>query len=118
MAKIRVWNTTTHVVMLDGGELLDPSKAAWTDAASAITQALLASGEVVDTGAKEPEAPPQENAVIIPSAEEIEAMTQPAAKPKASKPKRNVSEDTEVASQDEVQLVNESSSDVNDEESF
>jgi len=118
MAQIKVWNTTTHVVMLDGGELLDPQKAAWVDVASNVVQALLASGDVVDTGAKQPEPVAPVNPVQIPSAEEIEALMQPAAKPKSSKSKRNVAEDSEAAPQDEVQLVDESNSEVTDEDSF
>ena len=118
MAKMRVWNATTHVVRIDGGELLDPAKSAWVDVAGAHIQELLASGELIDTGEKEPVQEPAEPVVHIPSNEEIAAMESQAAKPKASKSKKNVSEDTEPVTDNEVQSSNDSNGEVTDSETF
>lgn len=103
MSKIEIWNATPHVVVLDGGEFLDPAHLALVDSSSEVIAALLLSGEVVEIGVLPEETP----ASLLPTAEEMVAK-EAEVKTKVSKSKRNISEDTDESTEDEVQLASDS----------
>lgn len=103
MSKIEIWNATAHVVVLDGGEFLNPAHLASVDSSSEVIAALLLSGEVVQIGEAAEEVPTSPLSTV----EEMVAK-EAEVKTKVSKSKRNISEDTDESTEDEVQLASDS----------
>jgi hypothetical protein len=117
MSKINVWNATKHGVVLDDGSILDPARKAWVEEDSDRIKMLINTGEIINLGTPEAHAPVQQVQVFpIPSIVETEELSsKQSSKPKTSKSKRNVSEDTEASEENTVQLLSDSNNEVENE---